>query len=89
MLSQALVLASRYLPYVGMNVIGNIQPCTDATTLVPTVKWKFYENEKKNTALIAGTTLPFVLPVWRELDRQPSPAADPTPAPDVTAVPSR
>lgn len=24
---------------------------------MPTVKWKFYENKKKNTALIAGTNL--------------------------------
>lgn len=46
---------------VGLNVTGNIQPGADSTTLVPTVKWKFYENGKKNTALIAGTN--FYLPV--------------------------
>lgn len=42
---------------VGLNVAGNIQPGADSTTLVPTVKWKFYENEKKTTALIAGTNV--------------------------------
>lgn len=42
---------------IGLNVTGNIQPGADATTLVPTAKWKFYENEKKSTALIAGTNV--------------------------------
>ncbi|HKX82956.1 MAG TPA: hypothetical protein VJL58_01950 [Pyrinomonadaceae bacterium] len=40
---------------VGLNVIGNIQPGKDSTTLVPTVKWKFYENETKDLALFGGT----------------------------------
>jgi len=40
---------------VGVNVIGNVQPGTDSTTIVPTVKWKFYESEKKDVALFAGT----------------------------------
>ncbi|MEK7724647.1 MAG: hypothetical protein AAB336_09890 [Acidobacteriota bacterium] len=42
---------------VGLNVIGNVQPGTDSTTLVPTVKWKFYENEKKDLAFIGGTNV--------------------------------
>jgi hypothetical protein len=46
---------------IGLNVIGNVQPGSDSTTLVPTVKWKFYENKRKNTALIAGTN--FYIPV--------------------------
>jgi hypothetical protein len=46
---------------VGLNVIGNIQPGADATTLVPTVKWRFYQNEKKGVAVIAGTN--FYIPV--------------------------
>lgn len=46
---------------VGLNVTGNIQPGADQTTLVPTVKWKFYENKIKDTALIAGTN--FYIPV--------------------------
>lgn len=46
---------------VGLNVTGNIQPGADSTTLVPTVKWKFYQNEKKGVALIAGNN--FFIPV--------------------------
>jgi hypothetical protein len=46
---------------VGLNLTGNIQPGADSTTLVPTVKWKFFENKKKNTALTAGTN--FYIPV--------------------------
>lgn len=42
---------------VGVNVIGNIQPGSDSTTIVPTVKWKFYENEKKDLALFGGSHL--------------------------------
>ncbi len=42
---------------IGLNVNGNVQPGADTTTFVPTAKWKFYENEKKNTALIAGTNV--------------------------------
>ena len=40
---------------IGLNILGNIQPEADSTTFAPTVKWKFYENKKKDTALIAGT----------------------------------
>jgi hypothetical protein len=42
---------------VGLNVTGNIQPGSDSTTLVPTVKWKFYQDAKKDLALIAGTNV--------------------------------
>ena len=42
---------------VGLNVTGNIQPGADSTTLVPTLKWRFYQNEKKDLALIAGTNV--------------------------------
>lgn len=46
---------------VGLNVTGNIQPGADSTALVPTVKWKFYENEKTKLALFGGTN--FYIPV--------------------------
>jgi hypothetical protein len=46
---------------VGFNLNGNMQPGADSTTAVPTVKWKFYENKKKDTALIAGTN--FYIPM--------------------------
>jgi len=42
---------------IGLNVTGNIQPGSDSTTLVPTVKWKFYQNKKNDTALFTGTNL--------------------------------
>lgn len=40
---------------LGLNITGNLQPGSETTTFIPTVKWKFYENKKKDTALIAGT----------------------------------
>lgn len=46
---------------VGMNVIGNIQPGADSTTLVPSVKWRFYQNEKKDWSLYGGNH--FYIPV--------------------------
>lgn len=46
---------------VGMNVTGNINPGADSTTLVPTAKWRFYQNEKKKLALFGGTN--FYIPV--------------------------
>lgn len=42
---------------IGINITGNIQPGEDTTTLVPTVKWKFYDNEKEKLALFGGTNL--------------------------------
>jgi len=46
---------------VGLNVTGNVQPGSDSTALVPTLKWKFFQNEKKDLALFAGTN--FYIPV--------------------------
>ena len=46
---------------IGLNLTGNIQPGADSTTLVPTVKWKFYKNEHQGIALIAGNN--FYIPV--------------------------
>lgn len=46
---------------VGVNVTGNVQPGSDSTTIVPTVKWKAYENKKKDLAIITGTN--FYIPV--------------------------
>lgn len=39
---------------VGLNITGNVQPGTDTTTFVPAVKWRFYQNKKKDVALFAG-----------------------------------
>ena len=42
---------------VGVNVLGNIQPGPDATTLVPTIKWKFYQGKDNGWAIVAGAHL--------------------------------
>lgn len=39
---------------VGVSIGGNVQPGKDATSLVTSVKWKFYENEKYGVAMAAG-----------------------------------
>jgi hypothetical protein len=44
---------------VGLNVTGNIQPGPDTTTLVPAVKWKFYQDKDNGLALAAGDHLFF------------------------------
>jgi hypothetical protein len=46
---------------VGLNVTGYLNPGTDPTTLVPTVKWRFYRNEKNKVELFGGTN--FYIPV--------------------------
>lgn len=48
---------------VGLNINGNVQPGADATTLVPTAKWKFYEGKTNGIALVAGDHL--FIPVRR------------------------
>lgn len=42
---------------VGLNVTGNIQPGVDATTLVPALKWKIYDNETNGWAIAVGNNL--------------------------------
>ena len=45
---------------LGLNVTGNVQPGPDATTLVPTFKFKAYDGSKKNgIALVFGDHLFF------------------------------
>lgn len=41
----------------GLNVTGNIQPGADATTLVPTVKWKVYDGGDNGWAVAVGNNL--------------------------------
>ena len=42
---------------VGLNITGNIQPGSDSTTLVPTIKWKFYRGKDNGVALVVGDNL--------------------------------
>ena len=41
----------------GLNVTGNIQPSADATTLVPTIKWKPFQGKDNGWAIVLGNHL--------------------------------
>jgi hypothetical protein len=42
---------------VGLNVTGNVQPGPDSTTLVPIVKYKFYDGKTNGFAIVVGDHL--------------------------------
>jgi hypothetical protein len=42
---------------VGLNLNGNIQPGADATTLVPNVKWRVYNNEDRGVSIVVGNNV--------------------------------
>ena len=42
---------------VGLNLLGNVQPGADATTLVPTVKYKLYDGGDNGFRLVVGDNL--------------------------------
>src|SRR5205823_1713031 len=42
---------------VGLNVTDNVQPGPDATTLVPVVKYKFYDGKENGFAVVGGNHL--------------------------------
>jgi len=42
---------------VGLNVIGNIQPGPDATTLVPVIKWRVYQGKTYGWSVVVGDHL--------------------------------
>src|SRR5205085_1691235 len=44
---------------VGLNVTGNVQPGPDATTLVPVIKYKFYDGKDNGFAIVGGDHLFF------------------------------
>lgn len=46
---------------IGLNIAGNIQPGADATTLIPAVKWRVYQNEDNGWAIAVGSN--FYIPV--------------------------
>src|SRR5512132_2303853 len=39
---------------VGLNILGNVQPGPDATTLAPAVKWKIYDGGDNGWAVAVG-----------------------------------
>jgi hypothetical protein len=44
---------------VGLNILGNLQPGADSTTLAPAVKWKVYDGKDNGWALAIGDNLYF------------------------------
>ena len=42
---------------IGLNVLGNIQPGPDTTTLVPAIKWRIYEGKNNGWAVAVGNNL--------------------------------
>jgi len=42
---------------IGLNLIGNIQPGADNTTLVPAIKWKPYQGKNNGVAIVVGDHL--------------------------------
>lgn len=44
---------------VGVNILGNVQPGPDSTTISPTVKWKVYDGGDNGWAIVVGDNLYF------------------------------
>jgi hypothetical protein len=44
---------------VGVNILGNIQPGADSTTIAPAVKWKAYDGKDNGWAIVLGDNLYF------------------------------
>jgi hypothetical protein len=44
---------------VGVNILGNIQPGPDSTTIAPAVKWKVYDGGDNGWAMVVGDNLYF------------------------------
>ena len=42
---------------VGLNITGNIQPGSDSTTFVPTIKWKPYQGGDNGWSFVVGNNL--------------------------------
>lgn len=56
-----IVIGAGHNVEVGLNVTGNIQPGIDRLTLVPTIKWKVYNDEKRGLSFVVGDN--FFIPV--------------------------
>jgi hypothetical protein len=44
---------------VGVNILGNVQPGPDSTTISPTMKWKVYDGGDNGWAIVLGDNLYF------------------------------
>jgi hypothetical protein len=54
-----LVVGAGHRVEVGVNILGNIQPGPDSTTIAPAVKWKAYDGKDNGWAIVLGDNLYF------------------------------
>ncbi len=54
-----LVIGAGHRVEVGVNILGNIQPGPDSTTIAPAVKWKVYDGKDNGWAIVLGDNLYF------------------------------
>lgn len=52
-----LVLGAGHRIEAGVNILGNIQPGPDSTTIAPTIKWKAYDGGDNGWAMVLGNNL--------------------------------
>lgn len=46
---------------VGVNILGNVNPGADSTTISPTIKWKVYDGGDNGWAIVLGDNLYFLV----------------------------
>jgi hypothetical protein len=52
-----LVVGAGHHVEAGVNIVGNVQPGADSTTISPTIKWKVYDGKDNGWAVVAGDNL--------------------------------
>jgi hypothetical protein len=52
-----LVVGAGHRIEAGVNILGNIQPGPDSTTIAPTIKWKAYDGGDNGWAMVLGNNL--------------------------------
>src|SRR6267154_2070573 len=52
-----LVVGAGHRIEAGMNLLGNVQPGPDSTTIAPTIKWKVYDGKDNGWAAVIGDNL--------------------------------
>ncbi len=52
-----LVVGAGHRIEAGVNILGNIQPGPDSTTIAPTIKWKSYDGGDNGWAMVIGNNL--------------------------------
>src|SRR5690242_10375928 len=52
-----LVVGAGHRIEAGVNLLGNVQPGADSTTIAPTIKWKVYDGKDNGWAAVIGDNL--------------------------------